>query len=1160
VEFDNQPGFYFSGREAVLAELVAFLNSDSDNKTRIITGRPGGGKSAILSRLVNLSVPEYRTRTHLGRETSELAPINLAIHAKGKTYGDVIARFAERLGVEAKPETVFEHLTHSSKLLRVILDALDEAAQPVEIAEQLLRPLSELDSVKLLVGTRTVHVASLPRAEVIDIDRPEYAKEKDIAQYVKARLLRAAEQGQATPYSGKEDIAEQVADLVAKSAYPNFLIARLVIEDLLSRPGVMKADRAEDMAFPTKVSTAFDAYLARFGEKEIAVRDLLLPLAYPEGEGLPWDNIWAPLSSALARRRYGNSDIRWLLENAGAFILETAEDGRSVYRLYHKALADALRKGRWFRRVQAHFVKVLTAAAPPKSDNTGPNWLLSSRYTRSHLATHAGRCGMLAELLNDPLYLLAADPAHLLTAIATQKDEVSRSVAAVYKESVDYVRSCSLAVAASYLELIARQRGMNDFANRLSASSLLQPWHALWAFWDSPIASQFFGKGESSISTLATTNWGAGRLIAAIGRKDGRVEVWDMTVGRLLMQWGDSENLKYVDQIALAETKDGPLVVATWDNGRIGVFSPTTGERILQLDQNPSRITALCVAKRGLQDVCITAHQDSRLVIRDLPNANPILQTLQATKGSIYGLRVVRLKNQSLLFSVGDSHVVSSEEIDLSKLRLWSILDLSLVWQDARGERGSFRYIQQIEAFGQTLTVVSQNGLGPPEIWDLENRRLMFEGGVTSTKSTLYNYQGETLLLNRWLGYLKVQRLLPQTAVHLTSFSASDFGNVIEIKEGGLSDTQIVSLRGRATMLSIEDDHVRLFDVDDIVTETIRTKPSSNPGASQERIGVVSSLATLLARLHEVYVGTERGVFCLDAVTGQIPGQIGLSNVRAISGCQENGWIVAGTRDGSILVFDALSSDTPVRRIEAGSKLERLNVIRWRGVNLVFATVAANDNWKLQVWELATGKEVAHLEIAGSTDKWLYGLVISPIADVLRVAIGMGSWVCVADFDPLTGIRSEAGIRSERVPVKFWRNPSFQDIKCLAQGVDGLEVLVASASWDGDLAVWYLLTGELIASKDEAHRDRVDALCFCRIRGETLLVSGGNEGILRFCTIRLQEVFQIGIGDRIVAITWIEPRRFVIGCIRGVVMLEVSESGYSADSEPRTSTVAGSLS
>ena len=57
------------------------------------------------------------------------------------------------------------------------------------------------------------------------------------------------------------------------------------------------------------------------------VRDLLTPLAWAEGAGLPRE-LWAPLATALADDEdYADDDITWLLEQAGFYLVEAHRPG-----------------------------------------------------------------------------------------------------------------------------------------------------------------------------------------------------------------------------------------------------------------------------------------------------------------------------------------------------------------------------------------------------------------------------------------------------------------------------------------------------------------------------------------------------------------------------------------------------------------------------------------------------------------------------------------------------------------------------------------------------------------------------------------------------------------------------------------------------------------
>ena len=166
--------------------------------------------------------------------------------------------------------------------------------------------------------------------------------------------------------------------------------------------------------------------------------------------------IWGPLASALGARDYSDDDIRWVLSEAGAFILEGTEQGRSVYRLYHQALADVMRKGIEIAEVDKSSHACCGIRVPHRAGSSLPDWLIASPYIRSHLSAHASRCGMLETLLSDPLFLLAAEPVSLFRAISTHPIRKLQAIETVYRGVVHHLREESVEVSAWYFELAAR--------------------------------------------------------------------------------------------------------------------------------------------------------------------------------------------------------------------------------------------------------------------------------------------------------------------------------------------------------------------------------------------------------------------------------------------------------------------------------------------------------------------------------------------------------------------------------------------------------------------------------------------------------------------------------------------------------------------------------
>ena len=209
---------------------------------------------------------------------------------------------------------------------------------------------------------------------------------------------------------------------IAEAAGHSFFVARILAATQAAQPALPDpADPAWRASLPRAAGPAMRRDLdLRLGEQAAQAVDLLLPLAYAQGGGLPWEDVWPLLANALAPGHgYTNEDLLWLAGHAGSFIVEggTIAD-RSTYRLYHRSLAEDLLAGRDQAADQRAITTALTSHVPRRHSGR-PDWPASHPYTRAHLATHAARGGSIDDLAQDPGFLLAADPPELLAALDT---------------------------------------------------------------------------------------------------------------------------------------------------------------------------------------------------------------------------------------------------------------------------------------------------------------------------------------------------------------------------------------------------------------------------------------------------------------------------------------------------------------------------------------------------------------------------------------------------------------------------------------------------------------------------------------------------------------------------------------------------------------------
>ena len=322
---DTTPGWYFTGRTALLRELTGWLEHDSPGRAvRVVTGPAGTGKSAVLAWLCALSDPQLRAEIAAARP-ADLAD-TAAVPAEGQVKAAVWARSLDTdsaagavaaaltlpVAAGAAVEDVLEAVQDLGPVERaglvVVLDALDEAKTPRQIARQLLLPLARDLGVKVLAGTRPGRDGELlaafgERAVTYRLDDPAWFDLHDLADYAAACLRADFDPALASGYRTDPGACEQVAQAIADAAGSNFLVAGLAARARAHEPVIdVSLPRWRDrQRFPAEVGQAFDDYLSRFGENETRARDLLRAAAYAEGAGLPADELWAGIGSSLAR-------------------------------------------------------------------------------------------------------------------------------------------------------------------------------------------------------------------------------------------------------------------------------------------------------------------------------------------------------------------------------------------------------------------------------------------------------------------------------------------------------------------------------------------------------------------------------------------------------------------------------------------------------------------------------------------------------------------------------------------------------------------------------------------------------------------------------------------------------------------------------------------
>ena len=423
----GQAGSYFAGRLDELRTIVRWLHEPRVALGRpgllIITGQPGTGKSALLSRAVLLSQLGAEgnglNRTVLPQDTvPPRGSFDRVLWCHNKTLRQLVRELGNSASLSL--ETPQELLAAFADMkLTVAFDALDEALhdEAPDIASMLIAPLARLPQMRVLVATRPRPVGDRGRREnllraldsgtatVIQLDNAR-ARRNDLHTYVMS-VLQAGDGNGAKRYRADAALATRLSERICDAADPSFLVGAISARAFAAAEKVADPDDI-GLKLPREAGEAIAEYIDRLSKPD-AMRDLLRPLAWAQGFGLPWGPLWPSLATALSRSgqasekiqvAYTDADVGRLLDEAGDLVVENIEHGEPVYRLFHEALAEHLRQDRAQSAAHAAIARELMVYRQN-------SWIGAPPYIIGHLPRHLA----LADEMVDELVNLVTDPA-----------------------------------------------------------------------------------------------------------------------------------------------------------------------------------------------------------------------------------------------------------------------------------------------------------------------------------------------------------------------------------------------------------------------------------------------------------------------------------------------------------------------------------------------------------------------------------------------------------------------------------------------------------------------------------------------------------------------------------------------------------------------------
>lgn len=697
-------------RRSITDQITRFLETNAKGLL-VIKGPPGKGKSGIaveLERRLTRSGGHRPVAFYFRNRTANVDECVRHFYASLAIQHEISSPDTYRLPPE--PDKAVKALrlllrdiaghVDSEHPQVIILDALDEAkpvgegSNPYEFVNQLMAELPE--HVYLVVTSRAV--PELPTIECdaphheLDLDNPDYLPQyrRDVRDYVERELPRL-------PGAG---LAEPLLDQVAEIADGNFLVARLICNEVRERSGTISDTEALLQELlqekgPNRLGRLYQRFVKRLwnhprvGE---SVGGVLRVLSFAEADVTP-TLIMAATGLQLEQWHAVREVLQEFLYIKPAEPAGVQEDR---IRPFHVSFRDYLRNRVYHGDEQAAHRFLRTACVRWK-DYTTVSRDYALRYALVH-AIGAFDDQTIEKLLHDYAFLEAKADAGLIGSLKLDLDRVAerfrsqgnpasglvQDVANAIWESIGFIERHPVTLfqciwnALWWIDSPAALEWLNpqsDAAIAIADESQLSSYRRhkfveAWREWKeitrpgfswlrstTPSMDGFGIQGRleghtDSVSSIDTTTDGSTALSASA---DGTICLWQVaTASRILMA---SISDDHIDVIRFCHNYgDTQAFVGGGRSGRIYAWSVRDLSVLADTAALPGGITTLAVPQRshwiaaGTQDGCVSVHETPSL--RELARWTS-QDHLESHDSCKVGSLAIDASDNSVVFTIG---------------------------------------------------------------------------------------------------------------------------------------------------------------------------------------------------------------------------------------------------------------------------------------------------------------------------------------------------------------------------------------------------------------------------------------------------------------------------------------------------------------------------
>lgn len=891
----------FTGRRWIFDDIESWLRN-TQGRFFILTGAPGVGKSALAARLTQVRYDIAAFHFCIAGRSSTIEPpsalrsLAAQLAESFSAYGSALANTIDPIHLSVRVDFRVGEMT-GGEIAGVIIQNL-RAGDPQTEFDLLLRaPLAELPAphapVILLVDSLDEAVTHRSEFNLVTLlaaagDLPPWIRfvcttrpERRVLRYfddVEPHVLAAESQ------MNRDDLRRYVSGRVAKKgirarlnaaqiesealvtrldalAAGNFLYAKFLLDDI--QDGHQPVDDLGGL--PKGLYDLYHGFLKRFavGEWEDRYQPMLAVLAAAQ-EPITEAQlaIFSGVPPGKTRRQLG------VLQQ---FLDMLEEDGGPKrFWLFHQSfreyLLDETRNLDFWCAPEEGHGKIASACL----EGCREQWDTCDAYCRTHAAVHLAEAGMweaLADLIQDPLYLLAADPDRLLGVINTEWSRLPERSVHIYQRACHHIRGESLSEGASYLELAAHQSQEEELVDRIVELNLRRQWSTRWVRWQHLRPHQLL------------THHREGRVnqaVVAVGRLSDRpvvvsasndIRVLDLASGALIGELIDGFGER-VRALAVGELEGQPVILSGGADG-VRIWALRDGSLIGEpFPGDRSGILALAIGDYEGGPVVVAGCADGTVrkwammgrVGTEVPLfGDPQIWSHAADgdTGKVRCVAVLALAGRPVIVSGGDDQII----------RVWDLATGRSIGADLTGHLGQVTALASGELDGRMVLVSGALGEGGVRVWD------PLAGRQTSTHpAPAEGLGGSSALYALDVGEIEGRPVAVSGSYNkgIQFWKLTDgtpAGQPLYGHEGPVKSVALTELRGRTLVVSGGDDGtVRAWPL----TED---RPAARAGAERAATAYSISVDKLDGRPVICAMDEDWNLRILDLGTGRLVGE-----------------------------------------------------------------------------------------------------------------------------------------------------------------------------------------------------------------------------------------------------------------------------------------------